>query len=101
MSDCMTTSLPSVRATVPWTKLPDGAVLFSPDTEVYYAMNGVAAAIWELLSQATYTIDELCAAVSERFPDATPQEIRADIIELLDELAASGLVEATASESPA
>jgi hypothetical protein len=95
----MTTSLPSVRSTVPWTKLPDGAVLFSPDTEVYYAMNGVAAAIWELLSQNKYNFDELCAALSERFPDATPEDIRGDIIEFLDDLAHSGLVDSAASES--
>jgi coenzyme PQQ synthesis protein D (PqqD) len=95
------TSIPTVRSTVPWTKLPDGAVLFSPDSEVYYAMNGVAAVIWELMSQNKYSFDELCAALSERFPDATSDQIRGDIIEFLDDLASSDLVESTRSEPAA
>lgn len=95
----MTTQLPSVRSTVAWTKLPDGAVLFSPETEAYYAMNGVAALIWELLPQNTHSIDALCAAVNERFPGATPAQIRDDVVELLGDLEHSGLVESLAGES--
>ena len=60
------------RTTVAWIKLPDGAVLFSPETEIYYGMNSVAAAIWELLPQAGGPIDMLCSAIGERFPDAAP-----------------------------
>lgn len=97
----MTTSLPSVRASVPWTKLPDGAVLFSPDTEVYYAMNGVAAMAWEVLSENTHTFEELCASLNERFPDAAREQIRADIAELLDDLIQSGLVTSPGSASAA
>lgn len=97
----MISQLPSVRSTVAWTRLPDGAVLFSPETEVYYAMNGVAALVWELLPQSTHSIDALCAAVSERFPDATPEQIRDDVVELLGELQRSGLVESPRVESAA
>jgi hypothetical protein len=97
----MVTRLPSVRPNLAWTKLADGAVLFVPETEVYYAMNGVAALVWELLPQHAHSIEALCAAVGERFPDATPEQIRDDVGELLDELNRSGLVESMAGESPA
>jgi hypothetical protein len=64
-------------------------------------MNGVAAVIWELLSQNAGDVDALCLAVHERFPDATPEQIRADTLELLDDLAKSGLLENTPAESAA
>lgn len=95
----VTTPLPSVRSTVAWTKLPDGAVLFSPETEVYYAINGVAAMIWELLPQTSDGVDALCRAVAERFPDTPPEQIRADVVDFLNELERSGLVESLATES--
>lgn len=89
----LTASLPSIRSTVAWTRLPDGAVLFSPETEVYYAMNGVAALIWELLPRHSESVDALAAAVSERFTDVRLEQIRADVIELLADLERSGLVD--------
>ena len=95
----MIVQLPSTRSNVAWTKLPDGAVLFAPETEVYYAMNGVAALVWELLPQRADGIDGLCAAVGERFPDAAAEQIRDDVMELLDDLNRSGLVDSPAIES--
>lgn len=97
----MTTQLPSVRSTVAWTKLADGAVLFSPETEVYYAMNSVASVIWELLRQNSDDVDTLCAAVNARFPDATPEQIRSDVMELLLDLERSGLVESLTGSATA
>lgn len=97
----MTTQLPSVRSTVAWTKLPDGAVLFSPETEVYYAMNGVASVIWELLRQNNDSVEALCTAVNARFPDATPEQIRGDVMELLADLERSGLVESLVGSATA
>ena len=95
----MIAQLPSARSNVAWTKLPDGAVLFAPETEIYYAMNGVAALVWELLPQHADSIDALCAAVGEHFPEARPEQIRDDVVELLDDLNRSGLVDFPAIES--
>jgi hypothetical protein len=97
----MNTQLPTVRSTVAWTKLPDGAVLFSPETEVYYAMNAVASVIWELLRHKNDSVDALCAAVNARFPDATPEQIRSDVMELLADLERSGLIESLAGSATA
>jgi hypothetical protein len=85
-------ALPAAHPAVVWTPLPDGAVLFSTETELYFGVNSVGALVWELLPPATQTLNDLCAAVHERFPDATLEQIRGDVIELLDTLAQYGLV---------
>jgi len=89
--------IPRPRPTIAWTKLPDGAVLFSPESEVYYAMNHVGALIWELLPKRTLDMNTLCLAVRERFPDEAPEQICDDVAELLKELEENGLL--TGSES--
>ncbi len=85
-------ALPLASPTVIWTSLSEGAVLFSNETELYYGLNGVGAVVWELLPPASVTVDELCVSVHERFPDATLEQIRSDVIELLAELERFGLV---------
>ena len=98
-ADHVIARLPSVRSTVAWTKLPDGAVLFSPETEVYYAINGVAALNWEHLSQTGDSVAALCAAVSERYPGTPTEQIRVDVVDFLGDLERSGLVESSPAES--
>lgn len=86
------TALPVASPTVVWTPLPDGAVLFSTETEVYYGVNGVGALAWELLPPASRSLEDLCVAVQAKYPDATLEQIRADVVELLDDLKRCGLV---------
>src|SRR5258705_13895311 len=76
----LTHAIPRARPSVAWTQLPDGAVLFSPESEVYYAVNQAGALIWELLASAErdYDVDALSSAVHERFPDASPEQVRSD-----------------------
>ena len=76
-----------------WINLPDGAVLFSPETEVYYGLNNVGSVIWEQLRERIPTMELLCDAVHERFPDATLEQIRADVLELLSDFSENGLVD--------
>lgn len=97
----MSEPIPRARSTIAWTKLPDGAVLFSPESEVYYAMNQVGALIWELLPQGALDLNTLCLAVHERFPDAALEQIREDVAELLKELEQNGLVTRAESSSAA
>ena len=80
------------KPTVAWTQLPDGAVLFAPDSEVYYSMNHVAAAIWELVANQGLTLDGLCEQMQLRFPEADSAEIRNDVEELLRDLVTNGLM---------
>jgi hypothetical protein len=85
-------TLPLANPNVVWTTLSEGAVLFSNDTELYYGLNGVGAVVWELLPPRSTTLEELCAAIHGRFPDASPEEIRTDVLELLGEFERFGLV---------
>jgi hypothetical protein len=85
--------LPTARPTVVWTTLPDGAVLFSTETEVYYSVNSVGALVWQLLPSESMTLEELCDVVHDHFPDATPAQIRTDVVELLADFARCGLVD--------
>jgi Coenzyme PQQ synthesis protein D (PqqD). len=73
--------------------MPDGAVLFSPTDETYFGLNQTGACIWENLAPVRNTIDEVCAEVTKRFPDAEPGRVREDVGQLLKELAEGGLVE--------
>jgi hypothetical protein len=84
--------LPIANPKVVWTSLSEGAVLFSNETELYYGLNGVGAVVWDLLPPASATVDQLCVSVHERFPDATLEQIRSDVTELLAELERFGLV---------
>jgi hypothetical protein len=93
MNCSVSQSLPVPRATVLWINLPDGAVLFSRETEVYYGLNNVGAVIWEQLREGVPSMDLLCEAVQERFPDATLEQIRADVLELLTDFSENGLVD--------
>jgi hypothetical protein len=87
-------TLPIARPTVVWTALPDGAVLFSTETEVYYSINTVGALVWELLPSDGMTLDALCDVVREHFPGAPLAQIRGDVVELLADLERCGLVDA-------
>lgn len=89
--------LPRPRASVIWTALPDGAVLFAPDTEIYFSLNEVGALVWELLGGGCASVEELCARVVEAFPDAPVDEVSGDVAALLAELGSAGLLEGGAA----
>lgn len=93
MSAVTSSPLPRPRASIVWTALPDGAVLFAPETEVYFSLNAVGALVWDLLGEHCASLDELCARVVEAFPDAPADLVRDDVAALLGELRSAGLVE--------
>lgn len=90
----LTQAVLRARPSVAWTQLPDGAVLFSPESEVYYAVNQAGALIWEMLADegGERDIDSLCLAVQTRFPDASPQQIRNDVADILRDFAENDLL---------
>ena len=77
--------------------LPEGGILFHSADEVYFGLNPVGVRVWELLPPASETLDALCGVLAAEYPDASPDTIRADVAELLAELAAHGLVHAPAA----
>lgn len=72
-------------------RVADGAVLLHREAEVYFGLNAVALRIWELLP-VSRDLDELCAALAGEYPGVELEELRRDVMELLEALAASDLV---------
>jgi hypothetical protein len=71
--------------------LGDGTVVLHLTAGMYYGLDHVGSAVWELL-QAPRTMAELRDAVLERY-DVAPERCEADLRKLLDDLDQAGLVE--------
>lgn len=84
--------LPRPNPRVVYQAMPDGAVLFSPENEVYFGLNDTGACIWENLPPTQQSVAALCDAVRTRFPDADPATVSSDVQGLLAELLENGLV---------
>ena len=89
-------SLPTANARVVFCPVEEGAVLLSTEDEVYFGLNHVGARVWQLLPPKSESLEDLCAALAEEFPDAPPEEIRPDVLALLEELETHGLVTSVA-----
>jgi hypothetical protein len=89
----VSTPLPKARADVIFQTVPEGAVLLATRDEIYYGLNEVGAEIWTLLVGAPGSLETLCARLGERYPDVPLDVLRADVLELLAELSAAGLVD--------
>jgi len=88
--------LPRPHPAVVYRSVTDGAVLLQMEDEVYFGLNPVGAAIWELLPPACSQLDDLCAHLLQKYPDIDPEVLRQDVVELLAQLQESQLVVAPA-----
>jgi hypothetical protein len=86
-------TLPVANPEVIFRNVSEGAVLLHTRDEVYFGLNAVGARIWQLLPPVCRTLDDLCAAVAKEYPSVDAGVIRADIVELLEDLAAQRLVQ--------
>ena len=93
--------LPRAKSTVIFKELSEGALLFSTDEEVYLGLNEVGRRIWSLLPPACLTLDDLVAQLASEFPDAPPDVIRSDVVELLEDLDRNGLLDPPAAPGAA
>jgi hypothetical protein len=60
------------------------------DLDAIYTLNDVASRVWSLL-EAPRSVQEIVAVLCEEY-DAPREQVAADVVGLLDELQASGLV---------
>ena len=74
--------------------------MFSTETEVYFGVGLVGAAIWELLPPATRTVEEMVSALAARYRDVSASQIRTDVDRFLEELISNGLVRRVATAAP-
>jgi len=84
--------LPTRNPKIIFKALATGAVLYSPQDEVYFGLNPVGVRVWELLPPANQNLDDVCRTLSVVYAAATAEMIRADVAELLEELEKLGLV---------
>lgn len=72
----------------------DKLILFNLEDGQYFALdNEVSTRIWEL-SDGTHTVSQMAEVITKEF-DAPPDVIKADILELLEELAKEKLLDET------
>ena len=71
--------------------MPDETVILNPVSGVYFGLDEVGARVWELI-ETPRTVTELCEAITQEYAVAAEQ-CKQDLIKLLRELAAAGLVE--------
>lgn len=89
-------SLPVPHPQVVARALPDGSVLFHPQTEVYFGLNETGTVIWNALREGASSEDALAQAVLARWPEAPPIEVMCHVRELLADLSVEGLLVDTA-----
>lgn len=68
----------------------DTVVLLTPRTGEYFSLNEAGARVWELADGAR-TVTEIARVLGAEY-EAPPEEIHADVLELLGELSDEGLV---------
>jgi hypothetical protein len=73
------------------TRLDDETVLLELKKGTYYGLNKVGTLVWEMLQQPQ-AIDTICAAVLNEY-SVEPEICRRDVLRLIEEMKAVGLVE--------
>lgn len=84
--------LPSINPRVVFCSVDDGAVLLSTDDEVYFGLNQVGVRVWQMLPPYHTKVHQVCDTLLEEYPDATAEQVRRDVGELLRQLHEYGLV---------
>lgn len=79
------------------TSLGDEAVILGADAGQYFGLNEVGARIWELV-QAPVQVVDICKAVCAEY-EVTSDQCERDVLELLVELRAKGLLDVRADPS--
>ncbi len=65
--------------------------LMDIDTGKYYVMNPISRAIWDLLEQSPRSAEEICEEMISLY-NGNQNDIKADVIEFLEELQNKGLI---------
>jgi hypothetical protein len=94
------TPLPAPVPGAVFRRLPEGGVLFSTESEVYFGVGVVGARIWELLPPETRTVEEMVSILASKYDDVPASQIRADVERFLSELLSNGLVAHVAAPAP-
>ena len=67
------------------------SVLLNLDTEYYYGLNGSGTHMWQHLTSAP-SIEAAYSALLDEFAEVEPNELRSDLVKLVEELLENRLV---------
>lgn len=81
------------KSSVIYKELPEGALLFSVEDELYLGLNPVGARVWQLLPPVCRSVDEIVEHLAREYPEVSPDLIREDVVELLLDFEKNGLLE--------
>lgn len=84
--------LPVPKDDVIFRRLADGAVVYHCTEEVYFGLNEGGARIWELLSPAPSSLDELVACIARDNPEVDAATIKRDTEAMISSFESFGLV---------
>lgn len=73
------------------TGIPGETVILNVKTGMYYGMDEVGARVWDLI-QTPKSVEEIQQVVLEDY-ETTPEQCERDLLVLLQELSAAGLIE--------
>lgn len=73
----------------------DGITIFNPVSRRYYTLDAVATLVWRL-TQQPMSVREICDAIMEVF-EVEADYCERDVLKLLQEMEAEGLIEEKAS----
>ena len=71
-------------------RVAETVVLLDPMSGCYFTLDNVGAHVWELCD-GSHDVEAIVASVCSAY-EAPPQIVRTDVVELLGELAAEGLL---------
>lgn len=74
-----------------FTRVDDDLLGLDPQADLYYALNAVAARVWELL-EPPRTVGAVCHQLGQEF-DVAPATCLRDVITLIGDLRSAGLVD--------
>jgi hypothetical protein len=84
--------LPVPKNDVIFRRLADGAVVYHCTEEVYFGLNEGGARIWELLSPASSSLDDLVARIARDNPEVDSATIKRDAEAMIASFERFGLV---------
>jgi hypothetical protein len=80
---------------VVWRDLDDEVVILDVVSNQYFGLSGAGSAMWRLLAEHG-SVDEAVAHLKDEF-DADPEQLRADLEELIKDLEGKGLLKIAAA----
>jgi Coenzyme PQQ synthesis protein D (PqqD) len=74
-----------------WCALGEESAILNMSNSVYYGMNAVGTRVWNLLQQPK-TVQEIRDAIIDEY-DVAPEQCDRDLLQLLEQMKAEGLIE--------